>query len=156
MRSRHVVVTVLVCLLMLPVIAYFVLSVVPGFASFVVVGGSMEPTIDRGSLVYVQETNEYDPGDVITFTDNDRVITHRIVSETADGYVTRGDGNEVVDDWRVSEHQIIGEIILEIPMYGHLLGFVTTSIGYIVVVSLPGVVLIGLEARHLLEELQGK
>lgn len=154
MRSRPALVAVVVGLIMLPVVGHAALSVAPGYASFIVAGGSMEPTISRGSLVYAHETNDYRPGDVITFTNNEQILTHRIVNETGDGFVTRGDANHAVDEWRVTESDIIGEVILVVPFYGYLLGLVGTQIGYTAAVLLPGIILIGLEIRQLVRELR--
>lgn len=153
MRRRDVAIIGVIGLIVLPVVVYLVVGLVPGFAGFIVSGGSMEPTIDRGSLVYIQETSAYQPGDVITFTRGDRIITHRIVNRTADGYITRGDGNRRLDAWRVAEHQIQGEVVLVVPLYGYLLSFVQTPIGYAIVIFVPGTVLIGLEIRQFLKQL---
>lgn len=154
MRDGRVLSVFLVGVLVLPAVAHIGFSAVPGVASFVVVGGSMEPTVTRGSLVFVQETGEYGPGDVVTFVADERVVTHRIVTETDEGYVTRGDANTAADRWRVSERQVVGEVVLSIPLYGSLLSGVGTASGYTAAVVVVGGILLGLEIRHLYEELR--
>lgn len=154
MRSRDIAITGLIGLLVLPVFIYLVVWPVPGFAGFIVSGGSMEPTIARGSIVYVQETGDYQPGDVITFSKGDQTVTHRIVNQTTNGYITRGDGNQRLDGWRVTEHQIRGELLLVVPFYGYFLTFIHTPIGFTVVIFFPAIILIGLEIRQLLRELR--
>jgi len=51
------------------------------FATFVVTGGSMEPTIHKGSLVIDQPVtaDKLKLGDVITYDHADQTTTHRIV-----------------------------------------------------------------------------
>lgn len=149
MRDRNSAAFVFIALLLIPVIAHIVLATVPGVASLVVIGGSMEPTINRGSIVYVQETNEYGPGDVISFSDGGQIVTHRIVTETEEGYITGGDANQAVDEEPVSESQIIGEVILGVPSYGYFILYLSNPIGFLIGVMLPGMILIILEMRHL-------
>jgi signal peptidase I len=77
-----------------------------GYQRFVLVGGSMEPTIHRGSLVFdrVVPVASLRPGDVITYVrpgDADPV-THRIIARRAGAhgetvFRTRGDANPEPD-----------------------------------------------------------
>jgi len=77
-----------------------------GYQRFVVVGGSMEPTIHRGSLVFdeVVPVRELATGDVITYVPPGygEPVTHRIISREADDhgrpvFRTKGDANEAPD-----------------------------------------------------------
>lgn len=142
----------LVLLAVLPVMAYVAAWLLPGFAGYIVASNSMEPAIASGSLVYVVDTGDYEPGDAITFHRDGTVVTHRVVDETPRGYVTKGDANEAADSWRVSNGQVVGEVFLAVPLYGTLLGFAGTSTGYAVVAGLAALLLVG-EIRTLLTEL---
>jgi signal peptidase len=133
----------------LRVVAYGAIVLLPGASDYVVASNSMAPAIDSGSLVYVQDTGEYDPGDVITFTEGERIVTHRVVAASDSGYVTKGDANDGRDAWRVRESQIHGEVVVAVPLYGRLVSFVGTPVGYVTVVVVPVVALIALELRHL-------
>ncbi|WP_241430920.1 signal peptidase I [Natronolimnohabitans innermongolicus] len=67
-----------------------------------VTSGSMEPTIGAGDgfvAVPAVLTNDVDTGDVVVYESpaGDGLVTHRIVDETEEGYVTRGDANPVTD-----------------------------------------------------------
>lgn len=150
MRRRIAVVAFLIALLAAPVVGHVVLSLLPGFGSFVVAGTSMEPTIGRGSIIYVHATGQYEPADAITFVVDDRVVTHRVVAESSHGLVTKGDANDASDDWHVDDSQVVGEVFLVVPLVGYLIGFVGRPAGYVAVVLLPGLVLLGLEVRHLI------
>lgn len=149
MDRRQIGVTALVVLFVTPLIAYICLSLAPGYASYVVASSSMEPAIDTGSIIYVHATDDYHTGDIITFVEDDRIVTHRIVRATANGFLTKGDANDLVDKWRVTEHHIIGELIVAIPVYGYVIQIAKTPIGYVTIVLLPGVLLIGMELRAL-------
>ncbi len=66
--------------------------------------GSMEPTIDTGDgfvAIPSELTDDPEPGDVIVFEATNiqggGLTTHRVVEETSQGYVTRGDANPFTD-----------------------------------------------------------
>ena len=121
MRSlRTTLPQLLVVLFLTPLIAQIAFVALPGFGSFVVLSGSMEPVIRTGSLVYVQETGDYTRGDIITFTVGEETVTHRIVGETPEGFVTKGE-TQSADSWRIEPRQIHGEYLGSIPLYGYLL-----------------------------------
>jgi len=62
--------------------------------------GSMEPTVSTTDVAVLTAAGEPAPGDVVLYrsTDPDTgLVLHRVVDETADGYVTRGDANPTTD-----------------------------------------------------------
>jgi signal peptidase I len=96
-----------------------------GLATFVVTGGSMEPTIHKGSLV-IDEPVAADKlrlGDIITFDHYDQTTTHRIVGVegTANGtmFSTKGDANQIVDPEPISFPGRVGLVKLSIPGVGY-------------------------------------
>ncbi|MGZ0747153.1 signal peptidase I [Haloparvum sp. AD34] len=78
---------------------------------------SMEPTIAQGDGYILVPAGEIETGDVITFYSEDRnvYVTHRVVRETSDGFVTQGDNNPTPDQATglspVQRHQIVGEVL---------------------------------------------
>lgn len=78
---------------------------------------SMDPTIEAKSYIAVHESDGKDlnVGDVITFVCQDqsqatygKLITHRIVEVTADGYKTKGDNKlSNVDPWTVATDDVV-------------------------------------------------
>lgn len=97
--------------------------------------GSMEPTIDEGDgfvAIPAAATSPPQEGDVITFEaetiEGGGLTTHRVVGETADGYITRGDANPftdqdggeppVTDEQIVAEALQIGDFVVVIPQFG--------------------------------------
>ena len=96
-----------------------------GMATFVVTGGSMEPTIHKGSLV-IDEPVTADKlrlGDIITFDHYDQTTTHRIVGVegSANGtmFSTKGDANQVTDPEPLSFPGRVGLVKLAIPGLGY-------------------------------------
>jgi len=96
-----------------------------GMATFVVTGGSMEPTIHKGSLV-IDEPVSADKlrlGDIITFDHYDQTTTHRIVGieGTANGpmFSTKGDANQVTDPEPLAFPGRVGLVKLAMPGVGY-------------------------------------
>jgi signal peptidase len=123
----------LLVLLCLPVVLYALTVVVPGFEGDVVASGSMEPAISAGSIVFVAEEQRYEPGDVATFERRGRVVTHRIVEHSG----------------IVPESAIRGRVVYQISLYGHLVLFAGSWLGYLTFVLVPGVALLSLELGRL-------
>lgn len=62
--------------------------------------GSMEPTVSTGDVAVLTAVGEPEPGDVILYESTDAdtgLVLHRVVDETAAGYVTQGDANPTTD-----------------------------------------------------------
>lgn len=78
---------------------------------------SMEPTVSVGDGVVLVPAGSVEPGDVVTFRSDhrDEYVTHRIVGETAAGYVTQGDNNDVTDQAAghppVPADAVVGEVL---------------------------------------------
>ncbi|SER20322.1 signal peptidase I [Natrinema salaciae] len=91
---------VVVCVLALVVGQLLGQPVLLGFVET----GSMEPTIDTGDgfvAIPSELTGDPEPGDVVVFEaeqiQGGGLTTHRVVDETPQGYVTRGDANPFTD-----------------------------------------------------------
>lgn len=103
---------------------------VAGLATFVVTGGSMEPTIHKGSLVLVQPAlpAAVRTGDVITFSQYDQTTTHRVtaIERTPDGllFTTKGDANPVADPEPKSFPAYVGIVRGALPVAGYAVAYV--------------------------------
>ena len=86
----------------------FVSIRVLGYGTYIVTGGSMEPTIGKGALVLVEPTtsSQVKLGDVITFQHYGQTTTHRVIAITptlaGPVFKTKGDANTVPDPWHVT------------------------------------------------------
>lgn len=105
-----------------------------GIESYVVLSGSMEPSIPVGSVIYSAKSDNIDVGDVISFrySPDYPTITHRIIGKDGDNWITKGDANESVDMVTVSEEMCSGKMILKINLLGYILDYI--KIKHIVVV----------------------
>lgn len=83
-------------------------------------GDSMEPRIHTGDLVIARKMPDYVVGDVIAYPSRTLGITllHRIVNETQEGFVTRGDNRTQVDPDRPNADVIYGKEWIHIHQGG--------------------------------------
>lgn len=73
---------------------------------------SMNPIFNKGDIVIVKKQEAYEIGDIITYyLDENCLITHRIVEKYENGFITKGDDNNVKDKEMVELEQIIGKVI---------------------------------------------
>jgi signal peptidase I len=131
------------CLLGVVLVFALVLTLptLTGHRSMTVLTGSMEPTLETGSVVVgeVIHPTEARIGDIVTFTDPanpKRLITHRLRSARVEGstahMVTKGDANDTVEEWDVPVDGEIGRVIYHVPKLGHVRALVGTRQGYVV------------------------
>lgn len=100
-----------------------------GWSWAVVISGSMEPEIQVNDMVIVHEEASYAVGDIITYESGDSVVTHRIVGETAEGYITKGDANNTEDMYPVPQTAVIGKVVRVIPEIGLVIQYLKTPLG---------------------------
>ena len=128
--------------------------------SYVVLSGSMHPTIHTGDVVVSKhvEPSHIEAGDIIVFhrgSDSypDRT-THRVVNvvHRNDGlyFRTKGDANENPDVSLVPANRVVGRVWFHVPYIGHLLLFARTRTGLLSLVVLPCLLFIVTEAYSLI------
>jgi signal peptidase I len=131
------------CLLGVVLVFALVLTLpaLTGYRSMTVLTGSMEPTLETGSVVVdeVIHPTEARVGDIVTFTDpanSKRQITHRLRSARVEGntahMVTKGDANDTVETWDVPVDGEIGRVIFHVPKLGYARALVGTRQGYVI------------------------
>jgi signal peptidase len=137
----------------------FMAPYVYGITLHVILSESMKPAIDIGDVVGLDrdiQPAEIRIGDVIAFRQPDVSvpITHRVVeiiqTDTGLGYKTKGDASEDRDVWTVTEDQVLGKVIFRVPRLGYVTRLVKRRYGYNLLVVLPGILLVFLEAKDLL------
>ena len=110
-----------------------------GYGYLVVATGSMNGTINQGDMIIVKKTNNYSPGDIVTYVETygKAPVTHRIVNYDPYGlFVTKGDANLSTDISPISVEQIVGEVVLVIPKAGLVFDWFTKEGGIIYVVAM--------------------
>lgn len=118
--------------------------------SFVVVSGSMEPTIKTGSIAFTipADTKTITKGDVIAFTSPSNpkdTILHRvnnIVSTSPLLFETKGDNNNAPDDWSVMAVGIKGKFVFSVPYLGYVGAFIKTPLGFGLIIGIPALLFI--------------
>ena len=147
-NAPSVICTVVGVIFIVAVILACIPMVVPkimGMQVYDIVTGSMEPTIPVGSLIIVEdaEPTELAEGDIIAFTSNGSVISHRVVeNHVVNGeVVTKGDANEVNDVNPIPYANIIGKVKWHIPVIGQLMELLSSMMAKIYMI---GVIVIGL------------
>ncbi len=122
-----------------------------GIKTFTIISGSMKPTFEIDDLILVREynINNLNDGDIISFKQDNDIITHRIVkiekSESEIVFITKGDANNVTDINKVKSSQIEGKYIGKIPKVGKILAFLKNKVVF-------GIVIIFLIAGYIIEK----
>lgn len=80
-----------------------------GYTYFNTISGSMEDTINIDDYVIVKITKNVGENDIVTFKDDNMIITHRIVRVEGKKIVTKGDANNA-EDKPICKKQIIGKV----------------------------------------------
>ncbi len=140
------------CGILLVVILLLIFSVFPitgNFKILMVQSGSMEPTIQTGSVVFVKPAKDYKINDIITFgqaTKTKAPTTHRIVDIRVQAsepiYTTKGDANNGPDQKEITKKEIIGKVLFHIPYLGYAVSFAKTKLGFALVIIIPALAVI--------------
>lgn len=108
-----------------------------GFSTAVVISGSMSGSIEVNDMVVIRARDSYAVGDVVTFISGDSLVTHRIIGEEGDSFITRGDANNSPDPDLLHPALIVGKVVAVIPGIGRAIEFLRTPLG------MTGLVLVG-------------
>ena len=143
-----------------------------GNQSLIVRSGSMSPAIDAGSVIVVRPETKlitpsgdkiplYNKNDIIAFRKefgSETIITHRIVDSKVEKngvfYKTKGEENEDVDSWLVNELNIVGRAYIVLPLFGFLLAFAKSDLGFPIVIIMPAVFAMLLEFYSVIKDLR--
>jgi signal peptidase len=97
-----------------------------GTIAYVAVNGdSMLPSVHPGDLVVTRAQGGYRVGDVIVYVvprgdiAQGRRVVHRIIRGNAvTGFTMRGDNNKFVDQWKPRRDDVLGRVVLDVPLAG--------------------------------------
>lgn len=101
-----------------------------GFAPYTILSASMEPTIKTGSLIFVNTRDrKAETGDIVTFSmsngTDEVLVTHRVVGTSGNGFITKGDNNDIEDAKILTADQIVGTYVAGIPLAGYVIGSIS-------------------------------
>ena len=132
-RSRRHYLSKIFNTILVSIVAILFISMANGYHFFVIASGSMQPTINVGDIVVVEDTDNISSGDIIAFIEAKNIIVHRIVKETLEEdkilYSTKGDANDNIDPWIIEKDNIIGKLKYIIPLIGYPLVFFIAGVG---------------------------
>lgn len=179
--ASHFMTTVLmysVCLIMCLVFLVFVINFIdqrsnlkngvnkkPLFSAYTIVSPSMVPSINVLDVIVnkrVEEPEDLKKGDIITFSSNTShagiTVTHRIlfIDKTSDGkylYTTKGDNNNTKDPARISFDEIYGKVLFRIPKVGYIQYYLSSVVGWVVIIVIPAIMIIGYDTYKLFRNL---
>ena len=117
-------------------LCFFIRPELFGWSRAVILSGSMEPSMSIGDLVIVHREKEYRVGDIVVFDSGGLSVTHRILEKAQEGFVTKGDANNVPDKELLSENHIIGRVAVVIPMVGKAVLFLKNPAGMMLIMML--------------------
>lgn len=135
MQKVNILITSVVILVSVVAVGVVYFPQLMGLSAFSVEAGSMEPTIKKGSMVYVRRgysAEDYRENDIVTFADSagTKSFTHRIVHINAadNSFITKGDANKDVDLQPTSAVFAIGKVEFAVPFLGYAADFFRTPI----------------------------
>lgn len=128
-----------------------------GYSRYVITGGSMSGTFEKGSIAFEQEVpvSQLNVGDVITYLPpaDSRVsnlVTHRIaeirsVTGQPTTYRTKGDANAAVDPWTFALDQSTQPVVrFTVPVVGYAFVALADRTTRMLVIGIPaGLIAIG-------------
>ena len=113
-----------------------------GYKNFVIVSGSMEPTIMKKDAIFIKEVpkSEINVNDIISFNEDDVVVTHRVIEIiNEDGitkYKTKGDNNNSADRNLVTYDQIEGKYQFKINQFGIIIEILKNKLTLFILVAI--------------------
>lgn len=113
-----------------------------GYRAYIVLTGSMEPSINIGDVVIIKksEKDKIQVGSIITFKADgqETTVTHRIVEILEDNgqpiYITKGDHNNANDPDLVKYENIQGIMLFKVGKIGKIITELLTGTGLIVMI----------------------
>lgn len=98
-------VSILVATLWLPVLQIF--------------GNSMTPTLQNGEILFTVKTSDLEPGDIVAFYYNNKILVKRVICGPGDWFNMDSDGTVYVNDQKLEEPYITefayGETNITLP-----------------------------------------
>jgi len=148
--------TILVLVVLALVFVYFS----PDYNIYLVKGQSMTPVINLGDVVITGPvegwlSGEIEPGTIVTYQKGSSPVTHRVIAVEGDSLITKGDATEDPDSQTVPISEIKGIYLFRIPYVGYLSGFMRTMVGWLTVVIIPAMLLVGFMVRKIIKEVTG-
>lgn len=135
---KYIILNILIILFIINLILSFEENThILGIYMFNIVSESMEPTLEINDVVVVQRCKpaSLKEGDIITFQQEERTISHRIIDITNEKetikFKTKGDNNEIADPDLVKETQVYGKVLFSIKKIGKAVNYIQNARGFL-------------------------
>lgn len=151
-RTIGKIVNIIIYIILIPIIIFNFILIIKsfinpketpdffGYKSFVIVSGSMEPTIMTGDAIMVKEVpqKEIKVNDIISFSQGETIVTHRITEIVEENgvrkYKTKGDNNNTEDKEKITYEQIEGKYQFKINQFGVIINILKSKITLVILV----------------------
>lgn len=135
---KYIILTSLIVLFIINLILSFEENThILGIYMFNIVSESMQPELDVNDVVVVQkcDVSQLRKGDIITFKQDGKIISHRILNITKEKgtirFETKGDNNQIPDSGKIEAGQIYGKVLFKIKKIGKFIGYIQNVRGFI-------------------------
>ncbi|EOT86152.1 MULTISPECIES: signal peptidase I [Enterococcus] len=94
-----------------------------GFKGYTVVSESMSPTLNTGDYILIKQIDKQAlaPDQIITFKDEQMLVTHRILTLDQEWITTKGDHNPIQDMKQIKRDDVVGQYVFRIPLLGKVM-----------------------------------
>ena len=144
------IITILIVILVIVVIYNFIqvnflkkkYPEILGYTFFEVKTGSMADTIQVNDFILVKLTDEEQKNDIISYINENEIITHRIIEQKEGVLITKGDANNAIDI-PIQKSSVIGKVVKIFPKMGiwiKVLSDIKVDISIIVTLILLGLI----------------
>ena len=117
----------------------------PSYDMRLVRSESMKPAINMGDMVITGPLGgEVEAGTIVTYERGAELVTHRVLSVDGETLVTKGDAVEDADPWAVTLSDVRGVYLFRIPYIGYVSNFISTKLGWFLVIIVPATLLVAL------------
>lgn len=84
-----------------------------------VYGNSMTPTLQNGEIIFTVKMSEFEPGDIIAFYYNNKILIKRVIARSGEWVNMDADGNVYVNETLLDEpyldEKAFGDCNIELP-----------------------------------------
>ena len=82
-------------------------------------GSSMTPTLQDGEIIFSVKTSEFEPGEIVAFYYNNKILVKRVICGPGDWIDIDGDGTVYVNEVRLEEpyltEKTLGDCNIDLP-----------------------------------------
>jgi signal peptidase len=124
-----------------------------GYKPYIVIGESMEPTIQKHAFVLIEQVDfdDVEVGEVIAFRSaqmSGAPVLHRVIDITSDGLITKGDAANIADEYLVTRYDFLGRELWYTNLTAKVYQMCQTPLGFFSLVIFPCLAAVSLRAVY--------